>query len=675
MSELFESLNFPIHPTSSPSTASTHDAAQRSHAETKGEGASSATRINKAAAMTASGDSLNESRFPQTPRTRDSTSFKSSRSKSGNSNESDYSQMMTPLLSVSSSSSTLLARPGHVFWHATPSPSQQIRQNEFQKYLSKTSPILPMGTQAFREELLQQGQGREGRDQNKDTSASVLHKRFDRQGRTATDRRVRVAAASSSKHGSMGEGCNISSIPTRKFSRRPSRRSNGAMSATSLAEGSVGGVEGMQQLLADLDQHLQNRDLELNDADMVLDPEQMVPSREEESLIEELDRVFSQEGLQAETCRIQSRLNSKSNGKRHIEEEAAPAQSSTTSPSSRREWSRTKSLHSGESGKSNGLDTLRRSGMKKAISLHDLSTETSQQQQQQERLSVVNDSLHSHIECIERECEYSKRPIMTMKRSPSPTKRSILNERQQPPPPVANEKEREQEQDGMMRRSTTSKSKTRSSSSSVSPSKKPSTVIRTPRLGSSRHSVGASQVSCQFSGPAAPFKIPSRVVVPATDNKPRSMSVSKGGTSTQKNVIVIDDSDEELVAKKKSALSAPQRRVSPRKKANNALKREEASPSTNASAATTTLTRCTNSEVSMEVDETTFDTSMDESLLIEALDRAEATQKAATKTVLPDRAMSQRDKSPTSTTCGDESFEMASSDNEALLEAMEAGGW
>jgi hypothetical protein len=205
------------------------------------------------------------------------------------------------------------------------------------------------------------------------------------------------------------------------------------------------------------------------------------------------------------------------------------------------------------------------------------------------------------------------------------------------------------------------RTKTRSTSSSVSPTKKP--MMRIARVGLSRHSIGSSQVSSQQSGPSAPFKRPSKIDVPLNTTKQKAGGANAWKPKQKsKDVIVIDDSDEDTTEK---TTAAPSRRTSPRKKMVPDLQQQQQPKSS----------KPTISSAAIDDADTSFDTSLDESILCDAVEQAEASQ----------REIQQARKFVTSkpppvaiveTNIGEDiSFDMGSSDNEAINEAMEACGW
>jgi hypothetical protein len=377
----------------------------------------------------------------------------------------------------------------------------------------------------------------------------------------------------------------------------------------SIADKSQGG-EGMQQLLADLNQHLQRHENEIDDGG-------------DESLAEELERVFS-----SQRDVLYPLSDRQENYDRHEENKTMIGLEVTTddsrlvqsSPSSSREWSRTKSLPSLAA-------SPRQEGRSSMIKVHSANI-------------PPNDSRRAKKDSIKRTLSPSPRPLSTDSDCSAGEQTSPRKSTLEGPRPEENSKQ-------------PIRGKTRSS---VSPPKKWETR-RTPRIGLSRHSLGSSQVPGSLqSGPAAPFKRPTKTAAVFTQR----------GAAKDKEVIVIDDSDEDL-AKAQSA--KPVRRTSPRKKAVAEQQQQRQQRVVNAARAPVAA-----KDEKKETDEdTSFDISMDDELLCNALDQAEA--KASQEAFQASQKKAPAVAYKSSPLIGDESFEMASSDNEALVSAMEAGGW
>lgn len=592
MSELFESLQFPLAPSSSPSTTSyplqevggSSRGNQHIGAKTDSAAWDQKGRVSKT--------SLQHVHQPRTPL--------SSRAHTTSSTLSHYDEQPTTPLFASTSSSRL-NRPTHVFWHATPSPSQQIRQIEWQKHLSSSnSPIPPLATQAFREELLQHGGGSAAASKSRQSLTAGTN------FIAASDREGSIAGPSATSTSSTG----------RKFSRRVSRRSMvGGLGDGSVADKSQAG-EGMQQLLADLNKHLQRHKNEVDDCS-------------DESLAEELERVFSSQRD------VSIPLSDRQDGQDHHDENSTMAGLEMTSvdsrlvhssPSSSREWSRTKSLPS--------LAASPRQQGKSAMT----------------KVRSANVPLK----------EGSRATQNMFKRTLSPS-----------PRPLSTDSDCSAGEHTSLRKSTSEESRAAESSkpsargktrSSISPPKKWETR-RPPRIGLSRHSLGSSQLPSSFqNGPAAPFKRPAKAIA----------DIPQRGAARDKDVIVIDDSDEDVVEKK---AAKPVRRTSPRKKSvtvqqqQQQQQRQQPSKAVEAAKAPV-MAKKDNGETD---EDTSFDISMDDELLCDALDQAEA--KASQEAFHASQKIAPAASCQKSPLVGDESFEMASSDNEALVSAMEAGGW
>jgi hypothetical protein len=589
MSELFESLQFPLAPSSSP-TATISCPLQDVSGSSRGN--QSNTRTGELAQnKNISKGSLNHLHHQQHPRTPLSKANAASSSTTRTSTSTSHfhdEQTTNTTPSFASTSTSRLHRPGHVFWHATPSPSQQVRHNEWQKHMSSnTSPTLPLGTQAFRQELLDQGASSAASKSRQVLTAGRLSDR----SFSASHRSPCTAATSVASTSTIG----------RKFSRRISRKSAVSVGDASISDKSQGG-EGMQQLLADLNQHLQNHENEVDDA-------------EEESLVEELDRVFSSQRDISDSPAEQLKMVDGQNDSRQmtgvevIERQPRIAPDIQPSPQNSREWSRVKSAP----------------------------TVTSSPRQQG-RMSMAK--VHSAKEGLKARPNLIKRAL-----SPSPNPRSTDSD-------CSAEEDRcsaSPTKTILGKGSESSKHLTRGKTrSSVSPPKKWD-GRRTPRIGLSRHSIGASQVSSSLqSGPAAPFKRPTKA----------SHIISQKKATTKKEIIVIDDSDEDVIRQQQA--TQPTRRTSPRKKTGNQPQSVKLPA------------RSENKKEDMDED-TSFDISMDESMLCEAADQAEA--RASQEALQASQRGAKKSPPVRLPSIGDDSFEMGSSDNEAILSAMEAQGW
>lgn len=589
MSELFESLQFAqLQPPSSPSTNSIHGSSSRSKPSDDREVPTTTSSIRKARNCGTLNNDRNRAALdhpdPRTPLAKsEKKSSTSRRTSSSHHKDSSSSSALKTAPLFPSTPSTSIIRPGHVYWHETPSPSQQIRQKEIRSYLaSTTSPLLPLGTQAFREELLQQRYG---------TSSSGSAAARD--SRQKLELGLNKASVASERSESSSAGASTSSLSSnnRRYTRRHSKRFGASMEDASKTDKAQSAGEGMQQLLADLDKHLKNQgDNEAGDGD----------EQEEESLIEELDRVFSSQKepttpvdeWNEESCDGGERLDKdRSNLPPHQHHLVA-------SPSTGREWSRTKSLP----------------------------------------------AVQRNV------CEISKRPVLVDvaigQPSPLTTKPSV-----------------EKVGGG---NNVHLRNKTRSS---VSPPKKWATT-RTPRIGLSRHSTGpSSQVLSHLqNGPAAPFKRPTKTGAAACVNiAQRSAGTTK---EREQDIIIINDSDED--EGRELAVDYPvRRRSSPRKQAAVVVGEK---PVQKLVRPVSAPIKVKTSPVMMSDEDSCFDTSMDESMLCEAVERAEASQEAFVNSQKANSAAPSR-QSYSSHANGDDVYEMASSDNEALVGAMEAGGW
>lgn len=507
-------------------------------------------------------------------------------------------------MTSTSPSAGLLARPGRVFWHATPSPSQQVRQQEFQSYLSRTSPVLPLGSQAFREELLQQTHQQGG-----GSSAATMADTFERSG---TD--VGPAGAAIT----LGSAMASSSSSGRKFSRRSSRRSAGGMDGRAGERSQGGGPEGMQQMLADLKRHLIRQGNQVDDADVCMVGEQALrcPPRREQIPSENTLHSFSQHGPSTAASSSSSYV-------------APMPEASTVTPSNSREWNRTKSLPMAMPVPPHHR---RQTLVSKANSEQNLPSRPSAHQWEQRGSSGV---------------DLPSKPLPCIGRTPSQTVLLPARARENgmAKGPETDKEENHKASVCKSEGTENRKIKTRSSSSSVSPPKKSMmTRTRTARVGLSRH-IGAFDPvdSLQqqhglhpLNGPAAPFKQPSRMSTSVAAAAPSLARHKTVVGRRSKEVIVIDDSDEDLETKQTHPLSDS---TSPRKDA------RAVSPTPIHSMSGTTADA-----------DTSFDTSMDDVMLVDAVEQAEAAILA-----------SQREQQP----IGHDSLGMASGVNEALVIAME----
>ena len=591
MSELFESLNFPLQPNSSPSAGECDPASNRAvRRDAEGE----AWRLPN----------------PRTPRIKAASAAARAGSNDRQQHRQDQHRSQantsaTTLASPSSMTSTspsagLLARPGRVFWHATPSPSQQIRQQEFQSYLSKTSPVLPLGSQAFREELLQQTHQQGG-----GSSAATMTDTFERSGTDVGSARAAITLGSA-----------MASSSGRKFSRRSSRRSAGGTDGKAGERSQGGGQEGMQQMLADLKRHLTRQGNQVDDADVCMVGEQALrcPTRQEQIPSKNMLQSFSQQGP--------STAASSSSG--CIAPMSAPP---VEAPSNSRDWNRTKSLPIAMPVPPHHR---RQTLVSKANSEQNVPSRPSAHQWEQRGSSGV---------------DLPSKPLPCVGRTPTQTILLPARENGMAKGPETDKEESHKASVCKSEGTETRKIKTRSSSSSVSPPKKSMmTRTRTARVGLSRHIGAFDPVDTlphqhglhHLTGPAAPFKQPSRMSTSVAATAPSLARHKTVVGQRSKEVIVIDDSDEEVETKQTHPRSNS---TSPRKDTPAVLPTPIHNMSGTAADA-----------------DTSFDTSMDDVMLVDAVEQAEAAILA-----------SQREQQ----LIGLDSLGMASGANEALVIAME----
>lgn len=158
-----------------------------------------------------------------------------------------------------------------VYWYAPPSPSLQVQQAEHQRIMARAGAIQPMASQAFRDELL-------GPSKAHDVESNTRSRKI---GRRSTRR---SNGASTSTH----------SGSTENISRGKNARESG----------------GIDQILDDLDEHLMNKKIDLltkeeadqgevstKDRDTVAsqDTSQVDTDNLQQALIEGMDRAFSQD--------------------------------------------------------------------------------------------------------------------------------------------------------------------------------------------------------------------------------------------------------------------------------------------------------------------------------------------------------------------------------------------
>lgn len=197
-------------------------------------------------------------------------------------------------------SSSPHASEGRVFWNAAPSPSVQLQikqQAERQRKLAQDSAMVPLGTQAFREELLRAPLGASS------ATSPPLSAFPARQSSASAAADGGLDVAVTAKATASRTATRVSSF-RRRAGRRGLRRCGASVSASGPA------IDGFDQLLNDLNQHLEaDEDDDDDDDDDRRDPPG--PSREpgkgradtsnkensalEDALVEHMGRVFSQE--------------------------------------------------------------------------------------------------------------------------------------------------------------------------------------------------------------------------------------------------------------------------------------------------------------------------------------------------------------------------------------------